>query len=269
MTRFPAQFVNHGGGPLPLTGRQPAIAEQLQQASKNWLPDKPSSIVVISAHWESDPIRITSNKNPSMLFDYYGFPPATYEYEYPAPGSLELAARISKLLSSADIENKLDEERGYDHGVFIPLMLMYPEADIPVVCVSLSKKLDPALHLKLGRALAPLRNDGILILGSGYTFHNMSAFMSPSAATVQGAHDFNEWLKSTVLGPSVLRDLKQWKKAPGATIAHPREEHLIPLFVVAGAADGDNAKITFDTGSPNVCTEQSEHAVTSFIFESP
>jgi aromatic ring-opening dioxygenase catalytic subunit (LigB family) len=160
MMRMPALFVNHGGGPMPLMGRQPMIAHHLQESVTKYITEKPRAIVVISAHHEANPIAITSSAKPSMYFDYYGFPPETYEFKYPAPGNPELARQIQNLLSEKGIESQLDAKRGLDHGAFVPLMLMYPDADIPVVCVSLHSSLSPDIHLALGNALAPLQDQG-------------------------------------------------------------------------------------------------------------
>lgn len=305
---FPALFVNHGGGPLPLLGRQPDLAAHMRDVattSRGLLPStRPRSIVVISAHWEGSPVRITSSARPRMLFDYQGFPPETYEYSYPAPGDPALAGRVKRLLADrGGIRGELDGARGYDHGVFVPLMLMYPDADVPVVCVSLHSSLDAETHIRIGRALAPLRGDNVLILGSGYTFHNMSAFLHTSSATVRASNDFNEWLKATLRLPdpdAVLDGLRNWEKAPGARMCHPREEHLLPLFVVAAAAlsvgsnggdsragksDGNDnksvttsgTKVIFDTTSTAADVMLSDvdddgnlgaqYAVTGYLFE--
>jgi 4,5-DOPA dioxygenase extradiol len=273
--KFPALFVNHGGGPLPLMGRQPALAQHMKEIVKQQLPPRePKAIVILSAHYEADPIEITSAKNPSMLYDYHGFPPETYEYQYPAPGSPELASEIQSLLTSNNIDSKLNATRGFDHGVFIPLMLMYPEATIPVVCVSLHKSLDISTHLKIGSALAPLLDDDILVLGSGYTFHNMGAFFGPTQRTVQASMDFNEWIKDTLLksddSTQMLDKLKKWKSAPGALLCHPREEHLLPLFMVAaaGTTSKTNAKLIYDTipKEEDVVGGSTDHAVTGYLF---
>lgn len=154
--RFPSIFVNHGGGPLPLLGKQQGLAQHMTEVRTKWLPPKarkPDAIVVVSAHWESDPIQITAGARPSLLFDYSGFPPEAYEYEYSAPGAPALARRIQTLLSDRGLESRLNDERGFDHGVFVPLTLMFPEADVPVVAVSLHSSLDPGTHLALGQAL--------------------------------------------------------------------------------------------------------------------
>lgn len=276
--KFPAIFLNHGGGPLPLLGEQPELVAHMKDIVSKHIPvhttscNKPKAIVVVSAHYEAKPIEITSSKNPSMIFDYYGFPPETYQYDYPAPGHPELASEIHRLLSSNSIDSNLNEERGFDHGVFIPLMFLYPEHDIPVVCVSLDKSLDASSHLLIGKALAPLQDEGILLLGSGYTFHNLNAFFNPTPASKEASVQFNEWLKETILqydGDRLLQRLKGWKDAPGARICHPREEHLLPLFVIAaaGAANGCSAHVIYDTtNTSRSMIGLSELAVTGFLF---
>lgn len=273
--RFPALFVNHGGGPLPLLGRQPELAKHMKEVAKKYLPDRqPKAIVVLSAHYEANEVEVTSAANPSMLFDYYGFPPQTYEYKYPAPGSPELAQRIQLMLQSNNIKSKLNPTRGFDHGVFIPLMLMYPQANIPVVCVSLHKSLDIKTHLNIGSALAPLLDDDILLLGSGYTFHNMQAFFGPTEETVASSIQFNEWIKDVLLNSkdstSMLEKLSKWKDAPGGRICHPREEHLLPLFMVAaaGATNNATAQLIYDTipKEEDQFLGATDHAVTGYLF---
>jgi 4,5-DOPA dioxygenase extradiol len=286
--KYPTVFINHGGGPLPLLGKQPDLVKNMKEVIRNILPKKPpSAIVVLSAHWESNPISITSSPQPSMLFDYSGFPPETYEYEYPAPGDPDLALRIRDLLWHQGLSSRLDDDRGFDHGVFVPLMIMYPAANIPVVQVSLDASLDSNKNMEIGRALSPLREDNILILGSGYSFHNMSAFFNPSQKTIKGSKDFNLWLKSTLLladedaesmtlaerkkhFDNRIKALENWEQAPGARISHPREEHLLPLFMVA-AAGGETAKprLIYDTTINNTSGNWgvSEHAITGYLFE--
>lgn len=275
--KFPTVFINHGGGPLPLLGRQQELVENMKHVVETFLPkeETPKAIVVLSAHWESNPIKISSGAKPKMYYDYSGFPPEAYEYSYPAPGSPDLAKRIQSLLSDSNLESELDDKRGYDHGVFVPLMIMYPDAEIPVVCVSMHASLDAKVNMKIGQSLAPLRDEGILIVGSGYSFHNMNAFFHPSQKTVQASKDFNEWLKDVILGSkedsNYLETLKQWEKAPGARLCHPREEHLIPLFMVAAAGGEDaQAKLIYDTSAEasfNHSENVANHAVSGYIFQ--
>lgn len=261
MVKFPAIFVNHGGGPLPLLGQQPLLAAHMENQVQHYFPQKPSGIVVISAHWEANPVKISSSPQPPMLFDYYGFPQETYNYKYPAPGSPSLANKIKELLESNGIPSELDPDRGFDHGVFVPLLLMHPKADIPVVCLSLDSSLSADKHIAMGKALAPLRDENILLLGSGYTFHNLPVFFHPSKSALESSHKFNDWLKQVLLGDhdKALDQLAQWEQAPGARMCHPREEHLLPLFVVAAAGDSKN-ELIYDE------TNQNEFAVSGYVF---
>ena len=181
-----------------------------------------------------------------MLYDYYGFPPESYTITWPAPGAPTLASRVRELLDGAGIANDADAERGYDHGTFIPLKLTYPDADVPAIQLSLKQGLDPAEHIALGRALQPLRDEDVFIIGSGMTFHNLRAFRDPRAAPVADA--FDAWLRdSMTLDPDMRNErLTQWTSAPAARAAHPREEHLIPLMVASGAAGDDRAVVSFN-----------------------
>ena len=157
---MPSIYVNHGGGPLPLLGSQPLVAEFLGSYASTI--DQPKAILVVTAHWIADTVSVTSGAAHPLMFDYGGFPPETYKYQYNAPGSPELADSVCNLLAASNIPCKKDPKRGWDHGTFVPLMLMYPAADIPVVAMSLHASLDPETHIKLGEALQPLRDDGKL-----------------------------------------------------------------------------------------------------------
>lgn len=235
-------YFPHGGGPLPL------LSETGYERMNPFLREFPSTIaepeaiVVISAHWEEPVISITAHKNPPMLFDYSGFPPESYQYEYPAPGRPRLASRIQSMLGTAGIEARLDYERGFDHGVFIPLMLMYPQANIPCLQISLSSSLDAGFHVALGRALAPLQKENLLILGSGFSFHNMHALMSRREDVIDEKNRlFEDWLAQTCSDPDLElsereQRLIEWDRAPHARYCHPREEHLLPLQVCFGLA---------------------------------
>ncbi|MBS1991147.1 MAG: dioxygenase [Cyanobacteria bacterium SZAS LIN-3] len=215
----------------------------------NWLkqlagtmPHKPKALLVVSAHWEEPEVTINIAAAPSLLYDYYGFPPESYEITYNAPGSPTLAERVAELVSSAGIKYRTTDSRGLDHGVFIPLKLVYPEADIPIVQLSLKAGLDPAFHTDLGEALAPLRKEDVLIIGSGMSFHNLRAFGERShGASVL----FDDWLNAAVCNDDSLRRLQMlnnWERAPHARDVHPREEHLIPLMVAAGAGGTDHGR---------------------------
>jgi aromatic ring-opening dioxygenase catalytic subunit (LigB family) len=252
MSRMPVVFLPHGGGPWPFVDLgmddKPgfdALAGYLRSVAQ--LPKtKPKALLVISAHWEEAAPTVMTSERPPMLYDYYGFPPESYRITWPAPGHPQLAARVRDLLEKAGFATGEDRERGYDHGTFVPLKLAYPEAEIPVVQLSLKAGLDPEEHLRIGRALAPLRDEGVFILGSGMTFHNLRAFRDPRAHPV--AETFDTWLREAATLPAAERDeqLKVWEAAPMARLAHPREEHLAPLFVIAGAAGEDRATIPYN-----------------------
>ncbi len=205
----------------------------------------PQALVVISAHWEAPVPTVTSSARPPILYDYSGFPPEAYALTWPAPGNPPMAARIRGLLAGAGFATAEDAARGYDHGTFVPMIIAFPDAAIPVVQLSLIEGLDPDAHLAMGRALAPLRDEGVLILGSGNTFHNQGVMRASMRGAAPGAREragqFDDWLKAAVTGDPAAREdqLRNWQSAPSARFAHPREEHLMPLLVVAGAAGGD------------------------------
>jgi aromatic ring-opening dioxygenase catalytic subunit (LigB family) len=201
----------------------------LRQLSHGFDPP-PKAVLVISGHWEENPVRVTAQAAPPLLYDYYGFPQHTYQLKYPAPGAPLLAQRIAELLDGAVLQ---DAERGFDHGVFIPFKLIYPDANVPVVQLSLKTGLNAAEHLAMGRKLAPLRDEGVLIVGSGMSFHNLRAF-GPAAGPMSDA--FDQWLTNAICSAGHNQTLLDWEKAPAARFAHPREEHLLPLMVAAGAA---------------------------------
>jgi len=250
-TRLPTLFIPHGGGPCFFMDA-PHGAPHAWDAMATYLRGiaasvgaKPKAILVISAHWEATRPTVATSARPAMLFDYYGFPEHTYKLSYPAPGSPALAARVRELLTQAGIASDEDASRGFDHGVFVPFLLMYPDADIPVVPLSLRGDLDPEAHLAIGRALAPLRDEGVLIVGSGMSYHNLRAFWSNDGDASQR---FDAWLSDAVeAADSDSRDRKlaAWSDAPGARAAHPRAEHLIPLMVAAGAAGNDRGRRTY------------------------
>ena len=260
---LPTVFINHGGGPcffMPDDGSGPfpantwrKMASNLSQLAKLPGPNAPKvkAILVASAHWETEAPAVTVAANPPLLYDYYGFPPETYEIEWPAPGDPDLAQRVKRLLTGAGFPNVLENrERGFDHGVFIPLKLAFPAADVPVVQLSLVQGLDPKTHLAMGKALAPLRREGVLIIGSGLSFHNMRAFFGADEKSVAAAESFDKWLDATCGedGDASAREprLERWATdAPNARACHPREEHLAPLFVVAGAASGERGRKTY------------------------
>jgi aromatic ring-opening dioxygenase catalytic subunit (LigB family) len=197
------------------------------------LPAAPTAILIITAHWESPVPSFTGAAHPGLIYDYYGFPPETYELTYTAPGDPELAQRAASMLQGAGFPALVDVQHGWDHGVFIPLKVMYPDADVPVVAMSLHESLDPALHCALGAALRGLREEGVLILGAGMSYHNLRDF----AAHAADSFGFHAWLDEAVAGDWRQRTerLAQWRSAPGGRASHPREEHLLPMMVASGA----------------------------------
>lgn len=243
-------FIPHGGGPLPLLD-DPGHAK-LNDFLRNIaarLP-RPEAIILISAHWEAEQARITSGPRPGLIYDYHGFPDAAYQLQYPAPGHPTLACELQRALAGQGIHAHLDASRGFDHGMFVPLALMYPEADIPVVQLSLLDSLDGAEHIALGRALRPLRQRRILVLGSGATYHNLQAYFAGTMD--RRAHrSFEDWLNQQCCDPALGDDTRQtalahWQGAPGGLHCHPRAEHLLPLQVCAGMANGPAERVFFD-----------------------
>lgn len=234
-------YISHGAGPLPLLG-DGGHAEMVDNLET--LADRigtPSAVLVISAHWEEPLPTLTAGERPELIYDYYGFPPESYEIEYPAPGEPELAAAVHAAVSADNAPCRLDDKRGFDHGLFVPLKIMYPEADIPCVQLSLIRGLDAAAHLALGASLARLEPRNLLILGSGFSFHNMRAFFVPDTPeTARHNAAFQEWLAETCASDMDREErearLASWEDAPHARYCHPREEHLLPLHVCCGAA---------------------------------
>lgn len=249
--RMPVAFIPHGGGPWPFVdvgfpkGDVDALAEYLRSVAR-LPPSRPRALLVISGHWEEPAPTVMTAEHPPILYDYYGFPPESYTITWPAPGAPGLAARARTLLTAGGFSALEDSDRGFDHGTFIPLKLTYPEADIPAIQLSLVDGLDPAEHIAIGRALAPLRDEGVFIIGSGMTFHNLRAFRDPRSVPV--AEAFDGWLRATMDldAPGRNKRLIEWASAPSAKAAHPREEHLIPLMVAAGAAGADRAVVGYN-----------------------
>jgi 4,5-DOPA dioxygenase extradiol len=243
-------YLSHGGGPLPILGDPGHVAMvDFMKRLPNELR-RPEAILVISAHWEERAATVQGGANPPMLYDYYGFPDEAYQVTYPAPGNIDLAARIVSQLKAAGISCDTDNERGFDHGLFIPLMMMYPHADIPALQISLVKGLDPKTHVELGKALSGLMTENILVVGSGFSFHNMRAFDWRASNTSDPRNDaFQEWLIEACTGSHTQLEredsLIDWEAAPSARYCHPREEHLLPLHVCLGMAQAP-AKVAFN-----------------------
>lgn len=239
-SRMPVFFLSHGGGPWPWLEDRRRMFDRSARAFAALparLPVKPRAVLMISGHWEAEQFAVTTSEQPPMEYDYYNFPEHTYRIRYPAPGSPALAARVQTLLAAAGIPCGADAERGFDHGAFVPLSLVYPNAEVPVVQLALKSSYDPAEHIRVGEALAPLRDDGVLIIGSGLTYHNMPGFRSSASLPVSQL--FEAYLNDAVTQPDpAMRKqmLIDWSKAPAARDAHPREDHLLPLMVAVGAA---------------------------------
>lgn len=237
-------YIPHGGGPLPMLGDEGHLELVGFLRSCAASMPRPKAMVVISAHWEASVPTVTAGAMPPLIYDYYGFPDEAYRLQYPAPGDPVLAGRIKSALNAAGLSLAMDTDRGFDHGLFVPLTLMYPEADIPCVQLSLVRGLDPTLHLRIGQGLAALAGEDLLILGSGFSFHNMQEFFRSPEASGQGdpRNDaFQAWLTETCgssnLGSKERLDrLAEWEAAPSARYCHPREEHLLPLHICVGMA---------------------------------
>jgi len=251
--RQPAIFLPHGGGPCFFMDWTWGPADTWNATQKfleglaATLPEPPKAMVVVSGHWEEPAFTASAAARPELIFDYSGFPEHTYRLTWPAPGDPELAGRVAGLLGESGLPAALSQSRGFDHGVFVPLKVAFPEARIPVVSLSLASSLDPALHLAAGQALRPLRDQGVLIVASGMSFHNLRGYLRPE--TVERARAFDAWLTRAVESPAVERAelLDLWREAPFAAFAHPREEHLMPLMVGAGAGgDGPGTRIFSD-----------------------
>ncbi len=250
--RMPAVFIPHGGGPWPFVDLGFGSRREVDEltAYLRGLPaltaTRPRALLVVSAHWEEPVPTVMTAERPQLLFDYYGFPPAAYELTWPAPGEPSVAARVQELLRGAGFETASNPTRGFDHGTFVPLKVAYPAADVPTVQLSLKRGLDPAEHLAIGKALAPLRDEGVFIVGSGMSYHNMRGFRS--GAGRRDSEAFDEWLRTAATAAAGARAemLGAWTSAPASRAAHPREEHLLPLMVVAGAAHADPGRLAYN-----------------------
>jgi aromatic ring-opening dioxygenase catalytic subunit (LigB family) len=246
---LPTFFVSHGGGPWPFMKDQVGSSYDKLEASlvdmRRQVGGKPQAVLVVSGHWEERQPTVSSGARPGMIYDYRGFPPHTYEVSYPAPGSPALAERVAALLGAAGHAAALDAQRGFDHGTFSMLYPVYPQADVPVVQLSLRQDLDPLAHIEMGRALAPLRREGVLIIGSGLSYHNLRQFGPAGSVPSRG---FDAWLRATLLTLTPRERsaaLLRWDQAPYARVAHPREEHLLPLMVALGAAEEEEAACVY------------------------
>ncbi len=246
---LPTYFISHGGGPWPWMKDQVNGAYDRLEASLKAMPNQmgatPKAVLVISGHWEERDFTVMATENPPMVYDYSGFPEHTYRIKYTAPGSPRTAKRIRELIEGAGIAVPLDLQRGFDHGTFAPLSVIYPDANIPALQLSLKRGYDPKSHLDVGRSLAPLRDEGVLIIGSGLSYHNLREF-GPKAKEPSAA--FDHWLQETLLSASPTERFSRlidWQSAPSARRAHPQEDHLLPLMVAVGAAGDDKATLVY------------------------
>lgn len=231
--RIPALFVSHGAPTLVLEpGPTRGFLMQIGSAF-----ERPKAILVISAHWETASPTLSSARRPETIHDFYGFPEALYAMRYAAPGAPDLAVRAAQLLATAGLQVNATAERGLDHGAWVPLMLMYPEAGIPVTQLSVQSTLGPAHHWRMGEILCPLRDEGVLIIGSGSVTHNLGEFGRHryDSAPPAWVSEFNDWLHDALLSSDQSALIDYRKRAPHAARNHPKEEHLSPLFVAAGA----------------------------------
>lgn len=247
--RLPTYFVSHGGGPWPwikdmLPGDFRPLERSLQEMAAH-VGDDVKAVVCVSAHWETSEFTVMTNPKPGMVYDFGGFPDFTYRISYPSPGAPDVAARVGELLVAAGLGMRFDAQRGIDHGVYAITYPAWPRADVPVLQVSIRHDYDPAAHLACGRALAPLRDEGVLIIGSGFSYHNMRGFGGGGA---RPSAEFDRWLGESMCNvPTIERTqrLLHWDQAPSARACHPAEDHLVPLFVAVGAAEADQATRCF------------------------
>jgi aromatic ring-opening dioxygenase catalytic subunit (LigB family) len=252
--RQPVLAISHGGGPCFQVEFPPPFAPEVWAPLKAYLTKagatldpRPNAILVVSGHWEESIPTVNTVDDHTLLYDYYGFPPEAYRLRYPAKGAPGVANRVRDLLAQADMESRTESLRGLDHGVFVPFMVMFPDADIPIVQLSLRRDLDPAFHLALGRTLMPLRDEDVLIIGSGSSYHNLREFLPHPRADLN-SRLFDVWLNEAMTAPSATQReemLAAWEQAPAARACHPTSEHLIPYHVVAGAAGQDIGMRTF------------------------
>jgi aromatic ring-opening dioxygenase catalytic subunit (LigB family) len=248
MARLPTYFISHGGGPWPWIAnmrQQLATLETALARMPQEIGETPKAVLMISGHWETPDFAVMSSPNPGMVYDYGGFPPETYQIKYPSPGAPDgLAGRTADLIKAAGLPTHLDAKQGYDHGTFVPAYVMYPKADVPLYQVSLQHGYNPEAHFALGRALAPLRDEGVLIVGSGLSYHNLRLF-GPGAKVPSAA--FDAWLADVMkMAPDArTAALLDWESAPYARVCHAEEDHFVPLFAALGAAEGETAKMVY------------------------
>jgi len=240
---LPTYFISHGGGPWPwMEGESNGAYGPLEAALKAMpaqIGSTPKAVLLISADSQEPESTVMSSANSPMIYDYSGLPEHTYRIRYAAPGSSRIAERVRARVAAAGVDVRLDPLGGFDHGTFAPLAVIYPDADVPVFELSLRHGCDPAVHIAIGRALAPLRSEGVLIIGSGLSYHNLRAL---GAVASEPTAAFDLWLQHTLLDLSPndrIERLLNWESAPSARQAYPQEDHLLPLMVAVGAAGND------------------------------
>ncbi|CAF4946795.1 unnamed protein product [Pieris macdunnoughi] len=250
----PSLFINHGGGPLPVLGEKHnmEMADSLRNISSFVDFKRIKAIILVTAHREEDIVTISSGKNNDLIYDYSNFPPESYEFKYPAVGDPILAGRLHKAFENANIPSSLDEKRGWDHGVFIPMMLINPKADIPIVQVSILKNQNARDHYNVGKVLYEFRKEGIAIIGSGMSYHNMKEFKKAGQLyndEVVVNEEFDKFLNDVCLGVLSPEAIFDWDKTPQGYECHPlgEAEHLMPLIVSLGAAGNNTGKNIFSS----------------------
>lgn len=241
--KLPTYFISHGGGPWPWIPEMREYFSTLEAALKQTVVDhgeKPDAILMVSGHWEESNVTVMGSKKPPMIYDYFGFPAHTYKIRYDAPGAPEVAKRAYNLLSQAGIDASIDSSRGFDHGLYAPMEVMFPNADVPIFQVSMLSSYSPIDHIKIGQALAPLREENIMIIGSGLSFHNLSL---PRGAGRIPSAEFDAWLYDVMMMSPDKREqaMLNWEQAPSARVSHAQEDHLVPIFVAMGAANNEKA----------------------------
>ncbi|HET8608125.1 MAG TPA: class III extradiol ring-cleavage dioxygenase [Burkholderiales bacterium] len=243
---FPTLFASHGAPTLALDPGK--TGEALRRLAADIA--RPQAILVASAHWSGSALALGASEHPETIHDFGGFPEALYQIEYSAPGAPDLARHAQQLLAAQGFDAALDTGRGLDHGAWVPLRLMYPDADIPVTQISLQSRLGPKHHYRIGEALAPLRDDGVLILASGSLTHNLyeiGAF-DPDASTPEWVEGFRQWIAQRIEANDIDTLLRYRELAPAAVRNHPTDEHFLPLFVALGAAGSDYHAKRIDSG---------------------
>jgi len=238
-------YIPHGGGPLPLLGDPEYASLASTLGGLNDHVANAKAIIVVTAHWEAEVPTLTRSAAPNLLFDYFGFPEESYRISYPAPGAPALAEKTAKALRTQGFDVAFDDDRGFDHGTFVPMALICPAADIPILQMSILSSLDPAQHVALGQALSGVLSDDVALIGSGFSFHNLAALTGRLSQQDEKkgkslAADFHMWLDTVICDPQLTPEARMekviaWSDAPGARFCQPREEHLLPLHVCLGA----------------------------------